>query len=285
MPILKGGNIASKYGDSDTVSESFASKLVAKYIKADEEVAEPHRATPGEIKAYLMERLEVENETEEEALRDTALKFNITEKDAEKYLDELDRSINLYSKKISSKVELTELGLTSVGTGVYKDAEHHIWNLKKEGEGYSIIREAEEEDILEPADIDEGDRTASKKVAREITIEGASPEDVTKGLSGIKGEFASLVYNADTTGTAARGSIDEDEYPDFKAAAESTGLKVAEMERTNKVFSDEAVTTGISHYLTMGFTEKEAINNFIASYDLDKKEYEPAIKELLAKYN
>lgn len=281
MPILKGKNIASNYGDSDTISESFANQLIDKYIQADEE--EIVRATPGEVKAYLMEKLEIDNQTDEEAIRDAAAKFGITKGEAEKYLSELDRSIGIIeSKRVANKAELADLGFTSVGTGVYKDAKHHIWNLRREGESYIISREAEEEDILEAKELT---RNASKKTAREITIEGSSPEDVARNLSGIKGEFASLVYGEGIEGGPTRGSIDEDEYVDFKNAAESNGLRVAEMERTQKVFSDEAVTTGIFHYKTMGFTEKEAIGNFIKSYDLDKKEYEPVIKDILAKYN
>lgn len=59
--------------------------------------------------------------------------------------------------------------------------------------------------------------------------------------------------------------------------------KDAKIEESQKVFSDEAVYSGIKHYMNMGFSKKEAIDNFIESFNLDKS-YEARIKETIEKY-
>ena len=76
----------------------------------------------------------------------------------------------------------------------------------------------------------------------------------------------------------------------FTTVARDSGVKTGAKEDEGwteecKAFSDEAVLTGISHYITMGYDKKEAVNNFIASNELDKKYYEPLINEVLDRYN
>ncbi len=47
--------------------------------------------------------------------------------------------------KVSNLNELGGMGFKSHGTGVYKDAQHHLWNVERTSEGYSLVRNAEED--------------------------------------------------------------------------------------------------------------------------------------------
>ena len=46
--------------------------------------------------------------------------------------------------KVKSLKDLEE-GYTKEGTGFYRDAEHHLWKIEKEGEEYKLIRMEEDE--------------------------------------------------------------------------------------------------------------------------------------------
>ena len=189
-------------------------------------------------------------------------------------------------KRVASKDELQKLGFVSQGTGVYKDATHHLWNLSREGEGYAISRVAEEEDILHEK------RIASKEViANQVTV----TNDTALGAFFSNLDQSGVYYNKvaedmSETGYSAVVDVSAEDMSDFTAIAQESGVKTAAKEADDsledcKVFSDEAILTGISHYSTMGYTIKEAVNNFIESYELDKKHYEPLINEVLDRYN
>lgn len=190
------------------------------------------------------------------------------------------------TKRVASKEELPGLGFTHEGTGIYKDSAHHLWELSRVGEGYSITRVAEEEAILTEKKV-----VASVRVASQVTVSSDS---------GLLTFFANLDQNGiyynkvseDTTGAgySAVIDIDAEDMPDFTTIARDSGVKTGSKESAEgtdecKVFSDEAILTGISHYVTMGYATKEAVNNFIASNNLDKKYYEPLINEVLGRYN
>jgi hypothetical protein len=47
--------------------------------------------------------------------------------------------------KVCSLSELPNMGFVSAGTGIQRDAAHHLWNVEKTSDGYSLIRNAEED--------------------------------------------------------------------------------------------------------------------------------------------
>ena len=190
------------------------------------------------------------------------------------------------SERIASKDELAELGFISQGTGIYKDSAHHLWNLSREGEGYSISRIAEEEDILKEKKI------ASKEVvANQVTV----TNDVALGTFFSNLDQSGVYYNkvaedVSDTGYSAIVDVSAEDMSEFTAIAQESGVRTAAQDckeeiENFKVFSDEAVLTGISHYSTMGYDTKEAVKNFIDSNQLDSKYYTPLINEVLARYN
>ncbi len=188
------------------------------------------------------------------------------------------------SKRIASKDELPGLGFTSEGTGIYKDSSHHLWELSREGEGYNITRVAEEEDILK-------EKKVASKVASQVTVSndgGLGPFFANLDQNGIY--YNKVSENTTDAGYSAVIDIDAEDMPDFTTVARDSGVKTGAKEDESwteecKAFSDEAVLTGISHYTTMGYDRKEAVNNFIASNELDKKHYTPLINEVLDRYN
>ena len=189
------------------------------------------------------------------------------------------------SKRIASKDELVKLGFVSQGTGIYKDAAHHLWNLSREGEGYTISRVAEEETILKEKKI------ASKEVvANQVTV----TNDAALGTFFSNLDQSGVYYNkvaedVSETGYSAVVDVSAEDMNDFTAIAQESGVRTAAQdckeEENFKVFSDEAVLTGIAHYSTMGYDTKEAVKNFIESNQLDSKHYMPLINEVLARYN
>lgn len=76
------------------------------------------------------------------------------------------------------------------------------------------------------------------------------------------------------------GNMEEDSFK----PTELIKLKSAEIKEAPKVFSDETIIKGISHYMNIGFTKNEAIKEFILSNNLDK-EYKNKIENVLDKYN
>ena len=189
------------------------------------------------------------------------------------------------SKRIASKDELIKLGFTSQGTGIYKDADHHLWNLSREGEGYAISRVAEEEDILKDKKI------ATKEIAAsQVTITNeASLGTFFSNLDQSGVYYNNVAEDISDTGYSAVVDVSDEDMGEFTAIAQESGVRTAakdcKEEENYKVFSDEAVLTGISHYSTMGYDTKEAIKNFIESNQLDSKHYTPLINEVLARYN
>ena len=190
------------------------------------------------------------------------------------------------SKRIASKDELLELGFISQGTGIYKDADHHLWNLSREGEGYSISRIAEEEDILKEKKI------ASKEViANQVTV----TNDTELGTFFSNLDQSGVYYNKVAEDVAEIGysavvDVSAEDIGEFTAIAQESGVRTAAQDckeevENFKVFSDEAVLTGIAHYSTMGYDTKGAVKNFIESNQLDSKHYTPLINETLKKYN
>jgi len=189
------------------------------------------------------------------------------------------------SKRVASKEELLKLGFISQGTGIYKDADHHLWNLSREGDGYSISRVAEEEDILKEKKIASKELTGSQ-----VTV--TNDTDLNTFFANL--EQSGVYYNKvaeDTsdTGYSAVVDVSAEDMSEFTAIAQESGVRTAAQdckeEENYKVFSDEAVLTGISHYSTMGYDTKEAVKNFIESNQLDSTYYTPLINEVLARYN
>lgn len=310
---------------------------------------------------------------------------------------------------VSSKKELIKMGFRDIGGGFRIDSKHHLWTLTREGNGYVIERNADEEVTLKAKEC----KTANKKVAvkyevttgvfeghifngHPVTISGQEriwdddsvgrsyPIENTKlvetktsskitiksevpvgqflsdlSQSGIYYQKISEVTDEDKIATVVLDIDDSDkenfmnmakdnnivveatkvayqsdvfgminelyengEISDFDNARinqkfneleslhlsdeltyeqfyrafgdwvekefpylkEKLGAKLAAIEESQKVFSDEAVYSGVKHYMNMGFTKKEAIDNFIESFNLDKS-YEIRIKETLEKYN
>ena len=187
-------------------------------------------------------------------------------------------------KRIASKDELPGLGFTSEGTGIYKDSAHHLWELSREGQGYSISRVADEEDILK-------EKKVASKVANTVTISN----DTALGPFFSNLDQSGVYYNkkaedVSDTGYSAVVDVAPEDMDEFTSVAQESGVKTAtkddnEETKNSKVFSDEAVLTGISHYSTMGYDTKEAVKNFIESNQLDSKHYTPLINEVLARYN
>ena len=156
------------------------------------------------------------------------------------------------SKRIASKKELTDLGFISQGTGIYKDSAHHLWQLSREGDGYSISRIAEEEAILK-------EKKIANKVANTITVSNdteLAPFFSNLDQNGIY--YNKIAEETSDIGYSAVVDVSPEDIDDFTSVAKESGVKTAakdvEEEVENfKVFSDEAVLTGISHYSTMGY--------------------------------
>lgn len=283
MKGLRGSNIVAIWGDSNTISNSLAEELVDKYMPKQ---SEGEGSDPDIVLKYIYSLEDSGLLEDADLVTHVIERFGLTPPEAEEqlaiYRESHPSMAPRESKKIASKAELVELGLTSIGTGLYKDSAHHIWNLKREGDGYSIERESDEEEMLSMK------YSSKKRIAREVTLEGASPEDTNAFLQEMGPEGEGLYFSeSGSDGTSTKISIDETDFSHLYDQALSRGIRVsktAEMEISKKVFSPEALTTGISHYTNMGFSEKEAIGKFIESHQLDKKEYESDIKDLLAKY-
>lgn len=47
--------------------------------------------------------------------------------------------------RVAALSELEGMGYRSLGTGIYKDATHHLWQVTKDAEGFQLVRNAEEE--------------------------------------------------------------------------------------------------------------------------------------------
>lgn len=60
--------------------------------------------------------------------------------------------------------DLEKQGYKKEGTGFYRDAEHHLWRIEKDGDAYKLIRLAEEEDNLKQS------KLASKKIGRKLRV-------------------------------------------------------------------------------------------------------------------
>ena len=188
-------------------------------------------------------------------------------------------------KRVASKDELVKLGFISQGTGIYKDADHHLWNLSREGEGYAISRVAEEETILKEKKI-----ASNEIVANQVTV----TNDTALGTFFSNLDQSGVYYNkvaedVSDTGYSAVVDVSTEDMGEFTSIAQESGVRTAAQdckeEENSKVFSDEAVLTGIAHYSTMGYDTKEAVKNFIESNQLDSKHYTPLINEVLARYN
>lgn len=68
--------------------------------------------------------------------------------------------------KVSNLSELSAIGFVSQGTGIYKDAKHHLWNVERTADGYSLVRNAEEDS----ADSEEHSVTAGKKESARVEV-------------------------------------------------------------------------------------------------------------------
>ena len=191
------------------------------------------------------------------------------------------------TKHIASKEALLKIGFSSEGTGIYKDSSHHLWKLSREGEGYSITRVAEEDTIL-------NEKKVANKVATTLSI--SSDSDLTSFFSNLDQSgvyYNKISENRTTEGYTAVVDVDSADVADFTSIASDSGIRTAGNHTAgeasddvcSKVFSDEAVLTGISHYINMGYDKKEAVNNFIISNTLDKTHYTPLINEVLDRYN
>ena len=176
MRGLRGSNIISKFGDSDTISDEFSSKLINKYAKKEEVVQES--------------------------------------KTAAKVVDDTHKKL---SKRIANKAELVDLGYTSLGTGLYKDAEHHIWTLKREGEGYSVEREIDEEDRI-------AERGLDKAASRTVSVTGDSPADLEAFTKAVNesGE-ARINVSRQLDDMTVEATIEEEDYEAVVAERGRTG--------------------------------------------------------------
>lgn len=310
--MLKGKNQVV-YGDCEALSDAFVSRFINK--KSDiQEIIEP------EVKPVIRDDI----------------------------------------RYVSSKQELYDLGATPVAPGIWKDAQHHLWQLRRDADGYVIERTAEEETLREAKE----SKTASKKsaaiytVEKEFTIPGfehivfspteevetfktSAPSDkyqtsiikdmldrevpvmdttlsnliqnryitkvankvsstitvksdtpldsFTKDLdqSGVYYQKRSSETDTDTGKLVASFDVEDKDLDTFKSVANDYGIiveaKIAEIKDAPKVFSDETIVKGISHYMNMGFTKNEAVKEFISSNDLDK-EYKKKIEDVLDKY-
>lgn len=196
----------------------------------------------------------------------------ICEGEAEEVVDE---------NYVASKKELTKRGFTSVGTGLYKSSDHHLWKLKREGEGYNISRVSDEEELLK-------EEKVASKTAHTVTVESDTSLSTFFDNLNQSGVYYTKISGGDNSATI---DVDDADIDMFNSVLGDSDVRTAGIasegsgiEESDKVFSDEAIITGISHYTNMGHDEKDAIKYFIDSNELDKKEYESRIKDILEKY-
>ena len=308
--MLKG-RIQSTYGDCESLSDEFVSKFINKESTTQETITETAEPRP----------------------------------------------TNENIRYISSKQELYDLGATPVAPGIWKDAKHHLWQLRREADGYVIERTAEEESIrkaktaakksaaiytvekeftipgydhivFSPTEEIETFKTSapsdkyqtsiikdmlnrevpvmdttlsnliqnryitkvSNKIASTITVKSDMPLDsFTEDLdqSGVYYQKRYSETDIDTGKLVSSFEVEDKDLATFKSVANDYGIiveaRTAEIEESQKVFSDETILNGISHYMNMGFTKNEAVKEFLDSNAL-AKEYKKKIEDVLDKY-
>jgi hypothetical protein len=68
--------------------------------------------------------------------------------------------------KISYLSELSKKGFESCGTGIYKDAKHHLWTVERSADGYTLSRNADEDGT---ADSSETKKEGSEEKEADLT--------------------------------------------------------------------------------------------------------------------
>ena len=79
--------------------------------------------------------------------------------------------------------DLEKQGYKKEGTGFYRDAEHHLWRVEKDGDEYKLIRNAEEEDNLKQS------KLANKRAIKIVNYpQGSSIEITEEEYEGLSAE-------------------------------------------------------------------------------------------------
>src|ERR1700693_2405862 len=76
--------------------------------------------------------------------------------------------------KVNSLSELKSKGFTGMGTGIYRDAQHHLWTIEKSADGYSLLRNAEEDESSEDS---EDHSVTAGKTADKDWLEKLAPKE------------------------------------------------------------------------------------------------------------
>lgn len=93
--------------------------------------------------------------------------------------------------RVCSLSDLPAIGFTSMGTGVAKDAKHHLWQVDKTADGYSLVRNAEEDSD----DSEDHSVVAGKKQAKEMYVvyNNGEKHSAWEDLKGAKNQCRVLI--------------------------------------------------------------------------------------------